>query len=154
MRSIEQGVDAIGRSGAEAKVDFLPGTRLGATRLVVKVKNRPERQFTLGIDNEGSKATGATRVSLTQAWNNPVGYNDLVWVNYQTSTLGRDDRRKASSLAASYSIPWGNWVETLSVNQYEYESWVSEAVVPFATSGILPASVWIAAIYSGAIKRD
>lgn len=135
LRSIEQGVDAIGLSGAEAKVDFLPGTRLGATRLVVKVKNRPERQFTLGIDNDGSKATGSTRVSLTQAWNNPVGYNDLVWVNYQTSALGRDDRRNASSLAASYSIPWGNWVETLSVNQYQYESWVGEAVVPFATSG-------------------
>lgn len=142
LRSIEQGVDAIGRSGAEAKVDFLPGTRLGATRLVVKVKNRPERQFTLGIDNEGSKATGATRVSLTQAWNNPVGYNDLVWVNYQTSTLGRDDRRKASSLAASYSIPWGNWVETLSLNQYAYESWVSEAVVPFATSGDSASVSW------------
>ncbi|HMW49333.1 MAG TPA: ShlB/FhaC/HecB family hemolysin secretion/activation protein, partial [Cellvibrionaceae bacterium] len=135
LRSIEQGIDAIGRSGVEAKVDFLPGTKLGATRLVVKVKNRPERQFTLGIDNEGSKATGTTRVSLTQAWNNPVGYNDLVWVNYQTSALGRDDRRKATSLAASYSIPWGNWVETLSLNRYQYESWVSEAVVPFATSG-------------------
>jgi hemolysin activation/secretion protein len=135
LRTIEQGIDAIGRSGAEAKVDFLPGSILGATRLVVKVKNRPQRQFTLGVDNEGSKATGRTRVSLTQAWNNPIGFNDLAWLNVQTTALGRDDRRKATSLAASYSIPWGNWVETLSVNQYQYESWVSEAVVPFATSG-------------------
>jgi hemolysin activation/secretion protein len=135
LRTIEQGIDAIGRSGADAKVDFLPGSKLGATRLVVKVKNRPQRQFTLGVDNEGSKATGRTRVSLTQAWNNPIGFNDLVWLNVQTNALGRDDRRKATSLAASYSIPWGNWVETLSVNQYQYESWVSEAVVPFATSG-------------------
>lgn len=135
LRTIEQGIDAIGRSGADAKVDFLPGSKLGATRLVVKVKNRPQRQFALGVDNEGSKATGCTRVSLTQAWNNPIGFNDLVWLNIQTTALGRDDRRKATSLAASYSIPWGNWVETLSVNQYQYESWVSEAVVPFATSG-------------------
>lgn len=135
LRSIEQGIDAIGRGGAQAKVDFLPGSKLGATRLLVKVKNHPKQQLTLGVDNDGVKATGSSRLSMTHAWNNPVGFNDLLWLNYQTSDLGKDDKRKATSLSLSYSIPWGNWVETLSLNQYEYKSWMGEAAVPFGTSG-------------------
>lgn len=87
--------------GLSASSLLEPGDRAGESRLVVSVQDTPRYAGLAQIDNAGSKASGAERLTLGGTVNSPLGLGDQVQVLVNTSrgsTYGR----------AAYSLPVGH----------------------------------------------
>jgi len=87
--------------GLSASSLLEPGDKEGESRLVVSVQDTPRYAGLAQIDNAGSKASGAERLTLGGTVNSPLGLGDQVQVLVNTSrgsTYGR----------AAYSLPVGH----------------------------------------------
>ena len=67
------------------RVVFQPGQRLGQVQSLVVVRERPIRQWTLGLDNTGNAQTGRTRATLAYRDANLLDSDSVLRVRLQAS---------------------------------------------------------------------
>lgn len=123
LRDIEQGLDQINRLASnDAKMQIEPGSKAGASVLVVN--NAPKKRFKINTsyDNQGSESTGKRQAGLGFSLDNPFGLNDFVNYTHRETVGGDSGRRASKSDALSYVVPYGYYTLSLNGSHSSYES--------------------------------
>ncbi len=140
IRDIEQGLENLKRNtSAEANVQIEPTDDVGKSDIIVTYKQAFPIHLTLGLDDSGSKSTGKLQASATLSWDNFFSVNDLFYASF-TKGIKRDSDamegdRGSKNFSLYYSVPWKNWLLTLSGSEYTYFQTVAGAYEDYEYSG-------------------
>ncbi len=128
LRAIEQGLENLKRSPtAEADIRIEPSTAPGAgpgeSDLVVKYVQAKKWRAALSLDDSGTEATGRYQAGVTASLDNPLGLNDLFYVN-ANHNIGRrflnDDGLGTEGQTVHYSLPCGWWMLGFTASNSQY----------------------------------
>ena len=101
LRDLEQGLDQINRLQSQnATLDLEPGDAAGGSRIRVKLSSQDRFRGIIGIDNEGSDLTGASRLRFGTEIDDLFRVNDT----WSLFLIGGID---SNNLAFSGSVPFG-----------------------------------------------
>lgn len=140
IRDIEQGLENLKRvPTADANIELQPGEAMGETDVVVTYKQQIPFHLTLGVDDSGSKATGRVQGSATFSLDNPFHLNDMFYISgtrsFKRHSDAADGDYGSQNLSLYYSIPWKNYLLTLSGSRYTYHQTVAGAFESYEYSG-------------------
>ena len=140
IRNIEQGLENLKRvPSADANMELVPTDVVGETDVVIAYKQSLPFHLTLGLDDSGSKATGRLQGSATFSWDNVLTLNDMFYISGTRSFKRDSDDSEgdygSKNVSLYYSIPWKNYLLTLSGSKYSYHQKVAGAFESYTYSG-------------------
>ena len=140
IRNIEQGLENLKRvPSADANMELVPTDAVGETDVVIAYKQSLPFHLTLGLDDSGSKATGRLQGSATFSWDNVFTLNDMFYISGTRSFKRNSDDAEgdygSKNISLYYSIPWKNYLLTLSGSKYSYHQTVAGAFESYTYSG-------------------
>lgn len=153
IRDIEQGLDQINRlSSQKAKMDLVPGSKSGFSNIVINNQIGHQANISLSTDNSGQKSTGKIRRKASLNYDNLLGFNDNIYLNYSESNgiplfgssdgfnnkIGANDNsdtRFSKSFYAATSVPFGYWTAGASYSYSSYLLTTAGAITNLRTSG-------------------
>ena len=140
VRNIEQGLENLKRvPSADANMELVPSENVGETDIVISYKQTLPFHLTLGVDDSGSKATGRLQGSATFSWDNVLTLNDMFYISGTRSFKRNSDDAEgdygSKNVTLYYSIPWRNYLLTLSGSKYSYHQTVAGAFESYVYSG-------------------
>lgn len=136
LREIEQGLDQLNRlRSANATIQFVPGSELGASEVVIRYRKAEPVSINLGYNNSGQESTGIYKVSAGGGWDNPLGINDFIYLSHSTNARNEGAGKKSESTSLHYSLPFGFWNFALDASQFEYANLVTGSATTFETRG-------------------
>ena len=140
IRNIEQGLENLKRvPSADANMELVPTDAVGETDVVIAYKQSLPFHLTLGLDDSGSKATGRLQGSATFSWDNVFTLNDMFYISGTRSFKRDSDDAEgdygSKNISLYYSIPWKNYLLTLSGSKYSYHQTVAGAFESYTYSG-------------------
>ena len=140
IRNIEQGLENLKRvPSADANMELVPTDAVGETDVVIAYKQSLPFHLTLGLDDSGSKATGRLQGSITFSWDNVLTLNDMFYISGTRSFKRDSDDAEgdygSKNISLYYSIPWKNYLLTLSGSKYSYHQTVAGAFESYTYSG-------------------
>ena len=140
IRNIEQGLENLKRvQSADANMELVPTDAVGETDVVIAYKQSLPFHLTLGLDDSGSKATGRLQGSATFSWDNVLTLNDMFYISGTRSFKRHSDDVEgdygSKNVTLYYSIPWRNYLLTLSGSKYSYHQTVAGAFESYVYSG-------------------
>ena len=121
LRDIEQGLKNFKRvPTAEADIQIVPAALPGESDLVIAWRQTQPMRLSLSLDDSGSDATGKHQGGATLSLDNLLGLNELFYVsaNRDLESRSAHSQHGSSSYAANYSMPFGTWLLSSSVNSY------------------------------------
>ena len=141
LRDIEQGLDQMGRlRSVDAQMQIAAGSEQGAS--VLEVTRRADRPWhgSVGINNNGSAATGENILSFDVGFDDALGHNDSLSFGYQRSMTRfpltpSGERPNGDTLTLGFEIPYGYWTFGLSGMRNFYRSQITGALGVIETSG-------------------
>ncbi len=139
LRDLEQGIEQMNRVPSQTVTAKLrPG--IGPDTSVVVIERhasgwRDRLRGGLVLDNSGSAPLGRTQLSAHLAWDNPLGYNDMLNLSFNTNVEQRTADNHSESRGIIYSVPWGYNTFTLSRNDNDYAQIVQGTTARFLSSG-------------------
>lgn len=136
IRDIEQGIDQmkhIPSQDADIKVE--PAEEMGQSNLVIYVKRSKPWSMVFTIDDSGTKETGKMQMSAALELDQVFSANDLFYVSWNGDAAQAGERKGMRADSIYYSIPFGNARITYSHSNNDYHQTVTNAVVPFKSSG-------------------
>ena len=140
IRDLEQGLENLRRNtSAQADVQIEATDDIGKSDVVVTYQQTFPIHLTLGLDDSGSKSTGKLQASTTLSWDNFFSLNDLFYASF-TKGIKRDSDAAegdhgSKNFSLYYSVPWKNWLLTLSDSEYTYFQTVAGAYENYEYSG-------------------
>ena len=140
IRDLEQGLENLRRNtSAQADVQIEATDDIGKSDVVVTYQQTFPIHLTLGLDDSGSKSTGKLQASTTLSWDNFFSLNDLFYASF-TKGIKRDSDAAegdhgSKNFSLYYSVPWKNWLLTLSGSEYTYFQTVAGAYENYEYSG-------------------
>ncbi|WP_347332728.1 ShlB/FhaC/HecB family hemolysin secretion/activation protein [Marinimicrobium locisalis] len=136
LRDIEQGLDQINRlAGVSATVEFVPGKKVGATVVMVSVREEEQVGAEFGLNNTGQESTGRRQGLISLSMSNLLGVNEFFNFNYQRNTQGNSQEKLSESLGFYSAMPFGYWLFSVSANRFEYLTIIDGATQTFSSSG-------------------
>lgn len=140
VRNIEQGLENLKRvPSADANIELMPSEEVGETDVVIQYKQGLPFHLTLGLDDSGTKATGRLQGSATFSWDNMFTLNDMFYISGTRSFKRDSDDAEGDygsrNLSLYYSIPWKNYLLTLSGSRYTYHQTIAGAFESYQYSG-------------------
>ena len=136
LRRIEQGLDQINRLAAsQARVDFLPGKKVGGTVIVVNYVKDSLISATLGRNNSGQSATGEQQIAGSLEVHSLFGVNDHLYLTLQADTKDDYQGMKSESAGVNYTVPYGYWTFSLGYNQFTYMNTIQGSNTVFTSEG-------------------
>ena len=128
LRDMEQGLENLKRvPTAEADIQIEPSTapnaRPGDSDLVVKYVQSRKVRVALTLDDNGTQATGRYQAGTTLSVDNPLGLNDLFYVNASHSIDNHvlsDPDKGTEGQTVHYSLPYGNWLLGFTASDSRY----------------------------------
>ena len=140
IRNIEQGLENLKRvPSADANMELVPTDAVGETDVVIAYKQSLPFHLTLGLDDSASKATGRLQGSATFSWDNVFTLNDMFYISGTRSFKRDSDDAEGNygskNISLYYSIPWKNYLLTLSGSKYSYHQTVAGAFESYTYSG-------------------
>ena len=140
IRNIEQGLENLKRvPSADANMELVPTDAVGETDVVIAYKQSLPFHLTLGLDDSGSKSTGRLQGSATFSWDNVLTLNDMFYISGTRSFKRDSDDAEgdygSKNVSLYYSIPWKNYLLTLSGSKYSYHQTVAGAFESYTYSG-------------------
>jgi hemolysin activation/secretion protein len=140
LRAIEQGLENFKRvPTAEADIQIAPAegkdARPGESDLVIAWQQSLPFRASLSLDDSGSKETGKRQLGLTLSYDNPLGLNDLLYVNFNGDQDDRDGVRGTEGGSLHYSIPYGDWLLSYTGSDYQYHQSVAGSTQTYRYSG-------------------
>jgi hemolysin activation/secretion protein len=82
-----------------------PGTAVGTSDLVLRVQREREVEFSLGLDNFGTKLAGEDRLNAGIRWNSPLGLGDLFDLYGLRSQTSGDSHAHSTYGGVDYRVP-------------------------------------------------
>jgi hemolysin activation/secretion protein len=141
LRDIEQGLEVIGRlPSVDATMTILPGIQPGDSVLSVeRLAGRPW-QASVVFDNLGEEATGHLQTGFTLGYDDLLGLNDRLSLNYRSSMadggeIFSSNRPGGNGWSARYEIPYGYWMFAAAASSDGYRSSIDGTQGPIETSG-------------------
>ncbi|MDN4589957.1 hypothetical protein DBA29_15785 [Xenophilus aerolatus] len=128
LRAIEQGLENLKRSPtAEADIQIepssAPNAAPGESDLVVKYVQSKKWRLSFSLDDSGTETTGRYQGGITASLDNPLGLNDLFYVN-ANHNIGRrflrDADRGTEGQTLHYSVPYGWWLLGFTASNSQY----------------------------------
>ena len=135
LREIEQGLDQLNQASANARVEFIPGEKIGGTRVKINYEKLARFNFSIGADNGGQESTGEKKTNMSLGWQNPAGFNDSLYLNIQPKTPFSNSNNSSESVAINYAVPYGKWKLSTSISQFEYFTLVFGSNTEFESHG-------------------
>ena len=140
VRDIEQGLENLKRvPSADANIELMPSEEVGETDVVIQYKQGLPFHLTLGLDDSGTKATGRLQGSATFSWDNVFTLNDMFYISGTRSFKRDSDDAEgdygSKNVSLYYSIPWKDYLLTLSGSRYTYHQTVAGAFESYTYSG-------------------
>lgn len=140
VRDIEQGLENLKRiPSADANIELEPSEEVGETDVVIQYKQTFPFHLTLGLDDSGTKATGRLQGSATFSWDNVFRLNDMFYISGSRGFKRHSDDAEGDygsrNLSLYYSIPWKDYLLTLSGSRYTYHQTIAGAFESYEYSG-------------------
>lgn len=140
VRDVEQALENLKRvPSADANIELLPSENVGETDILVQYKQGLPFHLTLGLDDSGTKATGRLQGSATFSWDNVFTLNDMFYISGTRSFKRHSDDAigdyGSKNVSLYYSIPWKNYLLTLSGSRYTYHQTIAGAFESYEYSG-------------------
>lgn len=139
LRDIEQGLENLKRvPTAEANFQIEPSNtgKPGYSDVVIQYRQRFPARLSLSVDDSGLNSTGKYNGSTTLSLDNILALSDLFYLNYNHDLGGGDPgRRGAKGYSAYYSIPFSNWLLSVSTSSNDYHQEVAGASSNYIYSG-------------------
>lgn len=139
LRAVEQALENLQRvPTATADIRFVPAegkdAAPGESDLVISWQQPRRVRGNLSLDDGGSQATGKLQAAATLSLDNPLGWNDLAYVNVGCS-LFNGSGKHTDNWSAHYSVPFGNWLLSANGGDYDYRQTVAGAYEDYVYSG-------------------
>lgn len=139
LRDIEQALENMQRiPTVAADIQIVPaeggGAAPGQSDLVVSWQQRKAWRGTLSLDDSGSLATGKVQAGVTASLDNPLGFNDLFYVNYGHDVFN-GSAKGTSSRTAHYDVPLDYWLLGATASAYDYRQVVVGPFERYVYSG-------------------
>lgn len=135
LRDIEQGLEQMKRvPSQDVHIDIAPGDTPGASDLVITVKRSRAWRLVATIDDTGSRATGRGQIGISAGLDNPLGINDILSFGYNHD-VWQSTGHGTRGVNASYSVPLGRWLFSLSSYDYAYHQTVVASHTTFVSRG-------------------
>lgn len=136
LRDLEQGLEQMKRvANQDVSMKIVPGSK--AHTSVVELARTESAPITVGIsvDNAGYKETGQWESSVSTAWYNPLGLNDVLSYTYGKDIEHDDASLGSDNYYVSYSIPYGNYIVSASAYRNHFKQTIA-TVQPYLSSGV------------------
>jgi hemolysin activation/secretion protein len=139
LRDIEQALENMQRAPTvAADIRIVPaegdGAAPGQSDLVVSWQQRKVWRASLSLDDSGSLATGKVQAGATASLDNPLGLNDLFYVNYGHDVFN-GNTKGTSSWTAHYDVPADYWMLGATASEYDYRQTVVGPFERYVYSG-------------------
>jgi hemolysin activation/secretion protein len=137
LRDIEQGLENLKRAPTaevDIQIEAAANARPGDSDLVVQYVQASKWRVNFNLDDSGTRATGRYQAGATLSLDNPLGLNDLFYVNASHSIGSRvfGDSAKGSSggkgtegQTLHYSLPYGYWMLGFTASNSRYRQSVA-----------------------------
>lgn len=136
LRDIEQALENLKRvPGADADIEIQPSETPGASDLVAIYRAGPPWHLSAAADDGGLEATGKYQGSLTAAYDNPLGLNDLAYLALNHDLMADGARRGSWGVLAHYSVPFGYWSGALTASRNRDHQTVAGATTHYIYGG-------------------
>lgn len=136
IRDIEQGVDQmkyIPSQDVDIKIE--PAAEMGQSNLVIHVKRSKPWSLVLTLDDSGTQETGKMQMSAALELDQIFSANDLFYISWNADAEQAGEKKGTRANSIFYSIPFGNDRITYSHANNDYHQTVTNAVIPFKSSG-------------------
>lgn len=135
LRDVEQGLEQMKRvPSQDVNIDIAPGDVPGASDLVITVRRNRPWHLVATLDDAGSSATGRGQAGISAGFDNPLGINDVLSLGYNHD-VWQSTGHGTRGMNASYSVPFGRWLFTLSAYDYAYHQTVAGYQTTFLSRG-------------------
>ena len=135
LRDVEQGLEQMKRvPSQDVTIDIAPGDTPGASDLVITVRRSRPWHLVATLDDAGSRATGRGQAGISAGFDNPLGINDILSLGYNHD-VWQSTGHGTRGVNASYSVPFGRWLFTLSAYDYTYHQTLAGYQTTFVSRG-------------------
>lgn len=135
IRDLENAVETMNRLRSNhAMMNLIPSQDIGYTDVVIENNTTSPINGSVGINNFGTKKTGATQGSLALNYDNPLGINDQFSINLNSTNKHFQDENSIGD-SYEYAIPLGRLLTTLSYRQSSYEQFVKGGINQYESNG-------------------
>ena len=136
LRDLETGIEQLNRlRSMQATMQIDPGTEEGYSKILVTGKQVDSViHGSLGVNNVGTVKSGKYQFSGSIGWDNPLGINDLLTLNLNTTDKQDNDNNSIGN-SISYALPVGrNYLEFI-YSRFDYDQIVNGLNVDYLSSG-------------------
>ena len=126
LRDLEVGLEQLNRlQSVEATMAINPGDEEGFSQILITGKQTGSALHgNLGVNNYGTKKSGRYQFSGSAGWDNPLGINDLLTINLNT-TDKQDNENNSIGNSISYALPVGRSYLEMSYFRFNYDQIVN-----------------------------
>ncbi len=136
LRDLEVGLEQLNRlQSVQATMDINPGIKVGYSKIIIKGKKvRSAFHGSLGIDNYNTDKLGNFQLTGSVGWDNPLGINDLLTLNINTTDQQDKDNNSIGN-SISYGLPVGRAYVEFNYFVFNYDQIVDGLNVDYNSEG-------------------
>jgi hemolysin activation/secretion protein len=136
LRDLETGIEQLNRlQSVEATMQINPGSEEGSSKILVTAKQTGSViHGSLGVNNYGTVKSGKYQFSGTVGWDNPLGINDLLTINLNTTDKQDNDNNSIGN-SISYALPIGRTYLEFIYSRFDYDQIVNGLNVDYNSNG-------------------
>jgi len=136
LRDLEVGLEQLNRlRSVQATMSINPGNEEGYSQILITGKKTDSvLHGNLGVNNYGTKKSGRYQFSGSVGWDNPLGINDLLTINLNT-TDKQDNENNSIGNSISYALPIGRSYLEISYSRFDYDQIVNGLNAEYQSKG-------------------
>ena len=136
LRDLEIGLEQLNRlQSVEATMSINPGNEEGYSQILITGKKTGSVfHGNLGVNNYGTEKSGRYQLSGSVGWDNPLGINDLLTINLNT-TDKQDNENNSIGNSISYALPVGRAYLEISYSRFDYDQIVNGLNAEYQSKG-------------------
>ena len=136
LRDLEVGLEQLNRlQSMQATMSINPGNKEGYSNILITGKKTGSvLHGNLGVNNYGTEKSGRYQLSGSLGWDNPLGINDLLTINLNTTDKqGNENNSIGNSI--SYALPIGRSYLEISYSKFDYDQTVNGLNAEYQSNG-------------------
>lgn len=136
LRDLETGLEQLNRlQSMQATMSINPGKEEGFSHILITGKKTGSQiHGSLGVNNYGTVKSGRYQFSGAVGWDNPLGINDLLTLNLNTTDKQDGDNNSLGN-SISYGLPVGRAYLEFAYYRFDYEQIVNGLNVDYLSKG-------------------
>lgn len=136
LRELEVGLEQLNRlQSMQATMSINPGKEEGSSQIEITGKKIGSSiHGVLGANNYGTEKSGKYQFSGSVGWDNPLGINDLLTVNLNTTDKQDSDNNSLGN-SISYGLPVDRAYLEFIYSRFEYEQIVNGLNMDYLSNG-------------------